>query len=510
MQKVGRYRFFLCYYSYMNALEIERKFLLRPCSVKKFLKRHGYGYEAVPMEQFYLRSDAGGSERYRRAGERYIHTLKSAARGLVRDEREEEVDAETYRHFRARAASGLIEKVRYRVRVGRLLFELDEFRGALKGLVFLEVEFGSVEAAESFRVPAPFDRLLIADVSENPAFTNGALARTMCLPTLSESPEAILERIARKRDFLKASVSVEFGPYESLGNALRGILYSLMRTVRANREAILQDDEDPERLHQLRVAMRKMRVLLGLFPEAFASEWLDRRRGELSHLMHATGAARDLDVALAQIPRYREQMPRKCRGVIDRLGERLARKRSAAQERLRRALKSGEFTEALNALERLAAGVSEEGWGEAASQPVLPAVAPVLRRRFKKVRKAGKKLGTDTPEEAYHRQRIRVKKLRYLTEFFAAVLDREATEEMTARLKEIQTVLGEHQDLAVQREWIGEWMQEEFPEPPERRCLKRLRRRLGEEAGKRRELFGKKFGAFARSGELLRRMICRD
>ena len=493
----------------MKHLEIERKFLLRPCSLKKFLKRHGLPYRAVPIEQFYLRSDGNGSERYRRAGDRYIHTVKSAG-GLVREEREEAVDEATYRRFRAQAASGLIEKTRYLVPFRGLTYELDAFHGALKGLRFLEVEFETLEAAEAFTLPDPFARLLIAEVSSCPAFTNGALARTLRLPTLSEGWERIRERLDARKHVLKASTAVEFGPYEESGIAVRALLYTLLAAVEANRRAILKGSADPERLHQLRVAMRKMRVIFDRFPELFAEAWRREHGTALEMIMRTTGPLRDLDVALERIPEYRRMLEGRYPQALERLERVLKERRDAEAEDLRSFLARKRVERELAALRALAGGEAVGILTERGKDPILPLAVPKLKRLHGKCLNAGRKLGKDSPRKAYHRMRIRIKKLRYLLEFFAATLDGKAAAEMLENLKRVQSVLGEYQDLTVQRGMLAAWEGDAlFSGGKEAAMLKALDEALEREAQKRRARFHAVFDAFP-DKTMLRRVICRD
>lgn len=501
----------MCYDSSMKKMEIERKFLLRPCSLKKFLRRHGLKYRAVPIEQFYLRSDGSGSERYRRAGNRYIHTVKSRGT-LVREEREEAVDEATYRRFKARTASGVIEKIRYLVAWDDYLYELDAFGGSLQGLNVLEVEFDSLEEARSFEVPEPFSRLVIADVSEHPDFTNGALSRSMKLPVLSEPLVRILERIRKNRsDFFKASLLVEIGPYETMAHALQGILFSLLSTMETNRRALLGGEKDPERLHQFRVAIRKIRVLFNRFPEYFREEWQEKHTRKLEALMQATGVCRDLDVALEKIPEYRKMLSESSAGVIDLLERYLRGSREREEAKLRGFLKSIDVEKESSELRRFASEAAGTVFSERKMEPVLPVAAKKVKRLYRKTVMTGKRLGMNASERDYHRMRIRVKKLRYLTEFFSAIFDEKALKEWMGKLKNIQTILGEHQDLTVQRAWLRELEREDaFSGTEARRTLKALEEKLGEEAAKRRELFHAAFAEFSGGKEILRKMICRD
>ena len=98
--------------------EIERRFVLVPCSMKRLLAHCGLSFERVPIEQFYL-PVSDGSERYRRIADRYVHTRKRGE-GLVREEWEERVDAALYRRYKRQCGGKVIKKVVDTSRISKL------------------------------------------------------------------------------------------------------------------------------------------------------------------------------------------------------------------------------------------------------------------------------------------------------------------------------------------------------------------------------------------------------
>ncbi len=146
--------------------EIERKFLVRDMpdlsELSQFSVRQGYithPTDAVEM-------------RLRQKNQKYYLTFKTGE-GTVRTEREAEITKAQFEIFWPETEGRWVEKTRW---VGELFdglqFELDEFYGALAGLVLVEVEFPSLTAAHSFVPPDWFGR----DVSENGEYRNKNLA----------------------------------------------------------------------------------------------------------------------------------------------------------------------------------------------------------------------------------------------------------------------------------------------------------------------------------------------
>ncbi len=163
-----------------NSIEIERRFLLLPCSVKKFLKKKHIIYSRESIEQVYIKSDELGAERFRRAGNRYIHTIKTGS-GLQRQEIEEYVSYKEYQDAKLKNPN-IIKKIRCRFELDGYEFELDIFKDRLKGLNILEIEFDDLNSAKSFKMPDVLSQIVISEVTDDRRFTNGYLSKSMTIP----------------------------------------------------------------------------------------------------------------------------------------------------------------------------------------------------------------------------------------------------------------------------------------------------------------------------------------
>ncbi len=125
--------------------EIERKFLVV-----------GDGWrntaEAEPLRQGFLSTEPERTVRVRLAGSRGSLTIKGKTIGARRQEFEYEIPgADAQRMLDTLCQRPLIEKVRYRLRVGRHIWEVDVFEGENAGLVIAEVELESED--EAFEKP---------------------------------------------------------------------------------------------------------------------------------------------------------------------------------------------------------------------------------------------------------------------------------------------------------------------------------------------------------------------
>ena len=77
-------------------------------------------------------------------------------------------------------------------------------------------------------------------------------------------------------------------------------------------------------------------------------------------------------------------------------------------------------------------------------------------KQFKRTRKAFRELGDDSADDELHAARILVKRARYSAELAAPELGKQG-EKFIDAAKDLQDVLGEHQDAAVAEAHLLEW-----------------------------------------------------
>ncbi|MBQ9677604.1 MAG: CYTH domain-containing protein [Prevotella sp.] len=129
------------------ALEIERKFLVLNDSYKKESFSHSH------IQQGYITSERGRTVRIRIRDDHAFITIKGPSMdgGLSRYEFEQEIPLEDGKQLMRLCEPGIIDKVRWLVKSGAHVFEVDEFFGDNEGLVMAEVELSSVD--ESAKIP---------------------------------------------------------------------------------------------------------------------------------------------------------------------------------------------------------------------------------------------------------------------------------------------------------------------------------------------------------------------
>lgn len=204
--------------------------------------------------------------------------------------------------------------------------------------------------------------------------------------------------------------------------------------------------DDPEELHDLRVAGRRLDGILRQFGSCLPAT-LPRIRPMLKKVLRVLGEARDFDVALSELEAYSRDLPQADRGNLEPLRRHLASERARARARMLRVLDSSAVQRHLEKLTLVLA--RPPAAAEDSAQEMALRVAPdMIRARYKKVRKGADRLRSRSSMEAYHAVRGRVKKLRYALEAVAVLYGKPA-DDMLRALRRWQEKLGIQHDAYV-------------------------------------------------------------
>ncbi|MCC6383275.1 MAG: CHAD domain-containing protein [Dehalococcoidia bacterium] len=204
--------------------------------------------------------------------------------------------------------------------------------------------------------------------------------------------------------------------------------------------------EDPEGLHDMRVAARRLRAALAAF-RAFLPPRTQRFRDELGWAARVLGEVRDLDVQLERLTEWRTGFTPSQAAALDDLEALLQARRRVARAKMLAALNSRRYAVLV---ERFAA-ILRRGPPRsflAGQAPVLAVAPDLLEKRYRRARRLGDAIGRSSPPTEYHALRIEAKKLRYALEFFGPLYGRQATD-FSRRVTALQDLLGLHQDAEV-------------------------------------------------------------
>ena len=204
--------------------------------------------------------------------------------------------------------------------------------------------------------------------------------------------------------------------------------------------------EDPEALHELRVAGRRIETTLGVF-EPYLPKSLVRQRPGWKSLVRALGTVRDLDVQLAGLAAFVDKLHDSDAGQVAPLLERLTSERRSARSRM---LSMLDRPSTRRLVRRLRAALARPAPVRVrADNPVAAVAAPkLIRESFKKVQRAAHAVRADGSAVAHHALRRRAKRLRYTIEAFDGFYGHQAARLLQA-IRRLQKSLGSNQDAYV-------------------------------------------------------------
>jgi CHAD domain-containing protein len=242
---------------------------------------------------------------------------------------------------------------------------------------------------------------------------------------------------------------VEASPADPAVHHVRAKLDREIRALLAH-EPGTRSGADPEDLHQMRVALRRMRSVLKL-SGALIGDGADPVRAELGWLGQSLGEVRDHDVLIGHLREVIAGFEVRDQAAGRRLVSRFVTERAAAKRRLTRALSSARYSTLLREVSLL---THDQELPSAASAQPHDLIAG-LAKPHRKLAKAVRALPADPPDDDLHALRIHGKKLRYAAELAQTSAKKKQVARIKALLKatkDFQTVLGDHQDAVIAAE----------------------------------------------------------
>lgn len=232
-------------------------------------------------------------------------------------------------------------------------------------------------------------------------------------------------------------------PFEELQSRLREQLREIERHDPGTRLG-----RDPESLHDMRVAVRRLRALLRAGKELVASD-VAELEASLKQLGRVLGEVRDHDVLLvhleAQATELGEEDATHARALLS--GQRT--ERASSRARLLAALRSDEYLALLDDTARTIEELEPSG--------TQPALDVLVEKASAKLRKAVRRLPGEPADDELHAVRKKGKQARYAGELAGR-------KKLVKRAKALQDVLGDHQDAVVAGERLRKLAADASPE----------------------------------------------
>ncbi|GAA0626201.1 CYTH and CHAD domain-containing protein [Kutzneria viridogrisea] len=196
--------------------------------------------------------------------------------------------------------------------------------------------------------------------------------------------------------------------------------------------------EDPEAVHQFRVAARRYRSDLRTFAPVLEADWRAHVQAELGWLSAQVGPVRDDDVLVQRLRRQARSLPACDAEAVELLLTELCAHRARARERMLDALRGTRY-------DRLLDSVENPRLTEHTGQ-----LDELVASQWKRLARVVRGTSAEPANQEFHRIRIRTKRCRYAAE---AAYGRHNAR-LARALARLQDVLGDHQDAVLAESWL--------------------------------------------------------
>jgi len=239
----------------------------------------------------------------------------------------------------------------------------------------------------------------------------------------------------------------------SAAEAFRAIAHACASQLLINQDCLIET-RDPEAIHQMRVALRRLRSAMNVFKGLLDTPQTAHIKDELRWLQGLLGPARDTDVFIDEILSPLEEALAADTGFaslkedfVERRGRfyDLATAEVCGPRFTRLMLELGHWCENGDWLEPL-----EPEKQALLTSPAITLARQTLEKRERKVIKGLHNLAKLDPHSR-HMSRIEAKKLRYAVEFFGSLFDEKRCRKFAQALGALQDELGLLNDISVSR-----------------------------------------------------------
>jgi CHAD domain-containing protein len=303
-----------------------------------------------------------------------------------------------------------------------------------------------------------------AEPAETPTVEEGAPSECAAVPLegdeapAEERPAKRKAKRSRKDSFLGDGLEVLEKPGLTAADTMpeaarKTLLYHLQKMML--HEPGTRDGEDPEELHDMRVATRRMRAALRVFEDHLDMTAYKPFLKVMRETGRELGAVRDLDVFMIKTQAYIDSLPPEDQSGLDPLVAAWRAERERTRTELLAYLDNDRYQRFKEKFETflrtpgVGAGRTAGPDGGPAPTRVGDVLPGVLFDRLALVKAYDGPISEpDAPLAVFHQLRITSKGLRYTLEFFAEVLG-SGSKPLIDRTKQVQDHLGDLQDAVV-------------------------------------------------------------
>ena len=214
--------------------------------------------------------------------------------------------------------------------------------------------------------------------------------------------------------------------------------------------------KDPEGVHSMRVASRRLRSAASDFLPYVNKRVLSSSLKQIKSVADILGQVRDLDVAIMALEKLTSEIPAPYSKTLDEFIEARKEIRKEARKELKAALDKLRVQEIAVAFDGALASATTSVGQPGTEQSYVNVGRTVIRERLKEVEKLSSSLYRPAQIEPLHEMRIAAKGLRYAIELFADCWD-ESLQEFAKETAHLQTAFWKLHDCDV---WIESFEKE--------------------------------------------------
>lgn len=223
--------------------------------------------------------------------------------------------------------------------------------------------------------------------------------------------------------------------------AFRTIAFACLGQLQGNERGVL-DSDNPEFVHQARVAIRRLRSAIRAWTPLLPDSFTDSFDAQWRAVANALGDARDWDVFLTEtLPPLQASFPG--HPELDRLARQAFKQRTNSSKAARAAMQSVAYSRLL-----LDFTASTLALPERSEPPLKRHARSRLNKQAKKIaRFAAKCVAPKADASHRHRLRVELKRLRYVLEYFSPLFPGRRLRSYLLSVAHLQDVLGKLNDL---------------------------------------------------------------
>lgn len=319
------------------------------------------------------------------------------------------------------------------------------------GTALAELDDDDVSVIEGRRVAARFREIEVEVPETTPAeFVTAVVDHLVAAGAHTPDPTPKLVRALGARALEPPDVVVTpLGNHPTAAEAVRrAIASSVQRLIR--HDAVVRIGEDPEGVHQARVATRRLRSDLRTFAPLLDATWTAALREELSWIAAELGAVRDGDVLLMRLRDTAALLSGVDAAPLDEVIAELAADVAAERAKLLEGMREARY---LTLLDDLVAASRDPVLALSAHRSAANVMPKLVSRPWRRLAQAHRALDKPPSDDQLHQMRIMAKRVRYAAEAVAPVAGKQASA-LGSAAAGVQEVLGDFHDAVVAADWL--------------------------------------------------------